>query len=314
MTDTLSLPPSPRCADPERLANPFRLATLGRTGLLDGAPNAVLDRVARVATVALGVPVALVSLVDDRGQHFPGMAGLEGWAADARGTPLTHSFCQHVVAAEAPLVVDDAAAHPLVRDNLARRDLGVVAYLGVPLASPAGDTLGAMCAIDVEARRWTEAHVEALRELATLAMAEIALRETICALRESEARLGATEARLSRALTAASMGAWEWDLVADRAEVSAEWGPLLGLGRGEGAASMAAFLALVHPEDRVCVRAALDDALSGHSPYDVRFRVGGANGRVRVLHDTGTVERDAQGRPVRLAGVVRAVAGGLQAG
>jgi hypothetical protein len=42
-------------------------------------------RCTRLASRLLGVPVALVSLVDDERQHFPGMTGLDGWAAAARG-------------------------------------------------------------------------------------------------------------------------------------------------------------------------------------------------------------------------------------
>jgi hypothetical protein len=40
------------------------------------------------------------------------------------------SFCQHVVTSAEPLVVTDAREHALVQDNLAVRDLGVVAYAG----------------------------------------------------------------------------------------------------------------------------------------------------------------------------------------
>ena len=65
----------------------------------------------------------LVSLVQADQQVFPGMTGLpEPWGTK-RSTPLSHSFCQHVVLAARPLVIDDARVHPLVRDNLAVRRL-----------------------------------------------------------------------------------------------------------------------------------------------------------------------------------------------
>lgn len=310
MDDPSAPPPfsaPPVLAERAALADPFRRAALQRSGLLDGVGNAVLDRVARVATQLVGTPVALVSLVDDRGQHFPGLAGLSGWAAEARGTPLSHSFCQHVVARRSPLLVEDAATHPLVRDNLARRDLGVVSYAGVPLTSSDGDTLGALCAIDAVPRSWSAEQVSALADLATLAVAEIELRATVRALQQSEAWHAASEARLMRVLDAAGMGSWEWDLAADRAEFSAHWGPIFGLARGEGVASLSAFLALVHPEDRLGVRAAIDDALTGRDVYDVRFRIVTPEGEVRLVHDIGTALRDDAGRVLRLAGVARAV-------
>ena len=44
-----------------------------------------------------------------------------------RQTPLTHSFCQHVVTNEAVLFVKDAKNDPRVRGNLAVKDLNVIA-------------------------------------------------------------------------------------------------------------------------------------------------------------------------------------------
>jgi len=155
---------------------------LRASALLDGAQNAVLDRLTRLVTRVLGVPVSLVSLVDDRGQHFPGLTGLGGWAGERRGTPLTHSFCQHVVGRDAMLVVEDATVDPLVMDNLAFHELGVVAYLGVPLRTSSGDTLGALCAIDTKPLHWTDEQIATLEDLAVAAMAEIELRATTLAL------------------------------------------------------------------------------------------------------------------------------------
>ena len=57
-------------------------------------------------------------------------------------TPLSHSFCQYVVTREAPLVVTDAREDQLVQNNGAVADLGVISYLGVPLRTPDGHTIG----------------------------------------------------------------------------------------------------------------------------------------------------------------------------
>lgn len=58
--------------------------------------------------------------------------------------------------------VSDAKADPRLRDNLAVRDLGVVAYLGVPLCMPDGSVLGSLCAIDKEDREWEPEDISAL--------------------------------------------------------------------------------------------------------------------------------------------------------
>ena len=80
------------------LDSPGRLAALQASGLLDSPPEAAFDRLTHLAVLLLNAPVALVSLVDDRRQFFKSQVGLaEPWAS-ARETPLTHSFCQYVVA------------------------------------------------------------------------------------------------------------------------------------------------------------------------------------------------------------------------
>jgi signal transduction histidine kinase len=159
------------------LRDPRRLASLGATELMDSPAEPSFDRLTRHAAEILGVPIAVMSLVDDRRQFFKSQAGLGGEAGARRGTPLSHSFCQHVVHTGTPLRVQDAREHPLVRDNPAVRDMGVVGYLGMPLVTPGGDVIGSLCAIDHEPRAWTDADAERLSTLADELMAELARRE-----------------------------------------------------------------------------------------------------------------------------------------
>ena len=169
-----------------------RLAALRATALLDTAPEEAFDRLTRLATRLLHVPVALVSLVDADRQFFKSCVGLpEPWAT-ARETPLSHSFCRHAVQLGEPLLIEDAREHPLVRDNLAIPDIGVVAYAGIPLQTADGFVLGSFCAIDTVPRAWTAEQVATLRDLAGAAVTEIELR---AALRATEAaRAEAAEA------------------------------------------------------------------------------------------------------------------------
>ena len=86
---------------------------------LPAASDPAFERFVRLVRRQLAVPVALVSLVDEEQQVFPGAAGLpEPWQTTRR-TPLTHSFCQHVVVAARPLVIEDARSDPRVEGNLA---------------------------------------------------------------------------------------------------------------------------------------------------------------------------------------------------
>jgi GAF domain-containing protein len=76
-----------------------------------------------------------------------------------------------------------------VHQNLAIPELGVVAYAGMPLTTPDGQTLGSFCAIDTQPREWTEEEIEILQELATSAMTEVELRLTAQQLQESYQKL-----------------------------------------------------------------------------------------------------------------------------
>ena len=113
-----------------------RLAALWRLALLDTPAEEAFDRLTRLTTRLLDVPVALVSLVDADRQFFKSGLGLpEPWAS-RRETPLSYSFCQHAVARRRPLAIADARVDPLVQDSPAIAELGVIAYLGVPLITP----------------------------------------------------------------------------------------------------------------------------------------------------------------------------------
>ena len=153
-----------------------RLAVLRETGLLDSPPEEAFDRLTSLAAKLLNAPVALVSLVDEDRQFFKSALGLgQPWSA-RRQTPLSHSFCQHTLVAGEALVIEDARNHPLVRDNLAIRDLDVIAYLGIPLVAAAGVVLGTLCVIDHKPRAWTRDQVETLTDLAASVVSEIELR------------------------------------------------------------------------------------------------------------------------------------------
>jgi len=154
---------------------PERLAELRRSGLLDSPPEESFDRLTRLTSTVLNVPVALVSLVDSDRQFFKSCVGLaQPWSSE-RQTPLSHSFCQHVVESRRALVISDAREHPVLRDNVAIRDLGVIAYAGAPLITPDGHVLGTLCAIDHKPRHWTTEQVEILCNLAGSVLSEIQL-------------------------------------------------------------------------------------------------------------------------------------------
>jgi signal transduction histidine kinase len=170
------------------LRDEARLEALQRTRLLNTQPEEGLDRLTRLVCHLLGVPVALISLVEADRQCFKSAVGLpQPWLL-RRETSLLHSFCQHVVATGAPLLVQNAGEHSVFSDSLAIPDLGVVAYLGMPLTTADGHIIGALCAIDNEPRSWMLGDVAALRDLAAVVMSEVTLRRLALELEERVAK------------------------------------------------------------------------------------------------------------------------------
>ncbi|HVV37406.1 MAG TPA: GAF domain-containing protein [Acidimicrobiales bacterium] len=153
-----------------------RLLALEEVDVFPGAPSPTFAVYAKLVARVLDVPTALVSFVSEDRQFFPALVGLaEPWAT-RRQTPLSMSFCQHVVTTDADLVVTDAVNDERVKDNLAIDELGVRAYLGVPMRAPGGETLGSLCAIDSRPRQWTDNDVATMHDIADALMTTIAWR------------------------------------------------------------------------------------------------------------------------------------------
>ncbi|MBO0144097.1 GAF domain-containing protein [Agrobacterium sp. Ap1] len=151
-----------------------RIRAVRNSGLLDAKNKTEFDDIIEVVKAGLNCPVALVSILDEHRQVFLAHLGLPEKWAEAAETPLTHSFCQHVVRDKQPLIIGDATLHDLVRDNLAITDLGVISYMGVPVTLPDGMVIGALAAIDGEPRVWTDAELETLSRIGKIVSNQIA--------------------------------------------------------------------------------------------------------------------------------------------
>jgi len=129
------------------LEDEARLEALRQTSLLDSPPEEAFDRLTRLATAVLRVPVAIISLLDRDRQFIKSESGLSGSLEALRKTPLEHSFCKHPVGEGEPLVVADARKHPLIGGYPGVIELGLVAYAGIPLVTSEGHALGTVCVV-----------------------------------------------------------------------------------------------------------------------------------------------------------------------
>ena len=154
---------------PVRTDERARLAAVGASGLVDTEEEARFDRIARLAAMVTGSPIALVSLLTSTRQWFKAKVGIE-----PRETPRGWAFCSHAVLQDEMFVVEDTHADPRFRDNpLVQQDPHMRFYAGVPLRDRAGQPLGTLCVIDREPRRLRAAEAQALIDLAAIAASEI---------------------------------------------------------------------------------------------------------------------------------------------
>jgi PAS domain S-box-containing protein len=140
------------------------------------------DRLARLVAKAVQSSAAFVSLVDCAadGIVFAGITGLPEIQAGERKL-LSDTICRHVVSSGTPLVVPDTKMHPLACDEPAILELGLGAYLGVPLTTAEGEVIGVLCSVDRHAREWSQAQIEIAEGLAAAVITEIGLRTSIAA-------------------------------------------------------------------------------------------------------------------------------------
>jgi diguanylate cyclase (GGDEF)-like protein len=140
-----------------------RLRALESLDLLHTPPEERFDRITRLASRLLKVPIALVTLVSEDEQWFKSAVGLE-----APSTGRDISFCGHAIFAEKSFVVEDASLDERFADNpLVVNDPNIRFYAGEPVRRD-GMCVGTLCVIAPEPRSFTATELETLKDLAAL--------------------------------------------------------------------------------------------------------------------------------------------------
>ncbi|MBO9709681.1 MAG: PAS domain-containing protein [Caulobacter sp.] len=134
----------------------------------------------------------------------------------------------------------------------------------------------------------------------TVGVAE-ALRRTMADLTRARERQVEAETRLAVTQTAAGVGSWEWDVVANDLALSPGARANLGLPT-TGPVDLEALLETIHPDDRNSVRSTIREAIRSKTAYEIEYRMLSPEGE-RWIHGRGEVVRDATGRAVRMIGV-----------
>lgn len=121
------------------------------------------------------------------------------------------------------------------------------------------------------------------------------------------ASLEESEAWLRLALEAGRLGVWDWNIGTGAVRWTDNLEPMHGLPAGAFGGTLAAYQALVHPEDRARVDEAIRCAIEDSTGYDIEFRTLWPNGSVHWMAAKGTVITDTSGRPMRMLGTAMEV-------
>lgn len=157
-----------------------RLEELSAMQIIDTEPEESFDRVTRLVSEVLEMPICLVSLVTADRQWFKSCVGLTGELLDNRSTEREAAFCQYVVALQATLVVPDAQLDERFQQNrLVQQEGGIRFYAGAPLRTKAGHILGSLCVIDRQPRTFTAQQAVMLEEFAAWVVTELELRSLL---------------------------------------------------------------------------------------------------------------------------------------
>jgi len=116
-----------------------------------------------------------------------------------------------------------------------------------------------------------------------------------------EVALRESEQRLRLATQTGKLGVWDWDIVTNQISWSDSLYAIHGVRPEEFDGTVAGFTALIHPEDRRSVSAAIQRAVDNDAAYELEFRAVRPDSEVIWLFTNAIVLRDGP-RPVRMLG------------
>jgi PAS domain S-box-containing protein len=282
-----------------------RLIFLDRLGR-ESARSVDADEILEVTTRMLGehlkVSVCAYADMEPDQDHFtirgdwsaPGAASIRGYySLTAFGVLAVEKL--H---AGHPLVLDDTAGQLAPHEAQTFLSIGLAATICMPLVKE-GRLTALMAIHDRVPRHWQDHELALLREVTERSWAHI---ERV----RSQMAASETAERLRLATEAASIGTWDFDLLANRLSWDTRCKSLFGLDDDTEVSYEDTFLRGLHPRDRDRTHAAVLAALeSATSHFEAEYRtIGIKDGQKRWIAANGAVHVE-DGVPVRFIGTVR---------
>ena len=148
-----------------------RMNAVRRYDILDSPPDGAFDRITALVARRFGVPIAIISVVDEDRIWFKSHHGLPLKQIDREP-----GLCASAILDGAPYLIEDARIDPRTLANpLVAGDFGLRFYAAVPLMTSDGYKLGTLCILDKEPRTLSPEQIEDLKDFATIVMDQLEL-------------------------------------------------------------------------------------------------------------------------------------------
>jgi sigma-B regulation protein RsbU (phosphoserine phosphatase) len=160
-----------------------------RGDLADAVAAEPFERVARLAAMVLGTPLAAVTIAGSASVagNSPGTPDTADWQS-----PAVRALCQRVIDSGEKLILGGTRLDLRMSGEYGAGTAGVIAWAGFPVPGPDGQVAGALCVADHLPRNWSGRDIEVLQALAQVAGREVALQAAL--------RHGAERAALAQTL------------------------------------------------------------------------------------------------------------------
>lgn len=158
----------------QQAAEAKRLEYLHSLGLLDTAPDPGLDNITLLTQEIFGCPMVAITLIDSERAWFKSNIGIP-----ASEVPRELSFCNEVVSASKSRAISDLRESEYAQSPFVQGELGLRAYVGVPLAPHGKEVIGTLCMFDTKPHTFSYKQIEILYSLAREAEQTIRNRHII---------------------------------------------------------------------------------------------------------------------------------------
>lgn len=151
-----------------------RLAAIEQYDLPGLMAENTFDRLTELVATHFDVTIAFAGIVDAHEERFFACHG-----ADWESIDREDSICTHTILQDDSMVVEDVQADTRFGNIPELENLDIRSYAGVPLKTPGGLPIGALCLIHDQPRSYDDAEIDTLQLFADELMEQLELRRRL---------------------------------------------------------------------------------------------------------------------------------------